>query len=545
MSLFSKSKELRAVAILCSLAFAVKLPAAGDLRLAEAARDRNHAAVVALLSEKVDVNAPQADGTTALAWAAHWEDVEILERLLRAGADPNRATDYGVTPLSLACGKGNAVIVDKLLKAGANPDIAQWNGETPLMTCARTGDVSAVKLLLSRGADVNASTRRGQTALMWAAAERHPDVVAALIQSKANVNAKSHVLGGFEPATYITYGIHEHAPENEKDLAGSRNSDGEMMQVHQDPATSKGGFTALMFAAQQGDLESSRRLLEAGANVNEASPEYGSALVMATASGHQKVAEFLLEAGADANLADGFGIFPLHYALQEGIALLASSRSRIPTDSEWIRPNMPGLVKVLLEHGADPNVRIGKGFPPFDHPTYQRTTGNSMPQLRQPGASAFLLAAATYDADLMRLLVSKGADPRLATEDGTTPLMVATGMGRYDEFSSEEEQRAFQAVQLAVELGADINAANNGGRTALHGAAYMGSNAMIELLVKSGANLETKDKYGQSALSIAEGRSAGDGLDKRFRGPRPHKSAAELLLKLGAVPLPPRPPRGG
>jgi ankyrin repeat protein len=145
----------------------------------------------------------------------------------------------------------------------------------------------------------------------------------------------------------------------------------------------------------------------------------------------------------------------------------------------------------------------------------------------------------------MRLLVSKGADPRLATEDGTTPLMVATGMGRYDEFSSEEEQRAFQAVQLAVELGADINAANNGGRTALHGAAYMGSKAMIELLVKSGANLETKDKYGQSALSIAEGRSAGDGLDKRFRGPRPHKSAAELLLKLGAVPLPPRPPRGG
>jgi len=521
---------------------AIPLLASNDLRLVEAAQRQDQAAVAALLKQHVNVNASQPDGSTALSWAAHWDDADTVELLLRAGADPNKANDYGVTPLALACAKGNAAIIEKLLKAGANPNIAEWSGETPLMTCARTGSTEAMKLLLSYKADVNAKNRRGQTALMWAAAEKHPETVQALVEFKADPNAMSHLLEGFQPQEYISYGIYEHVPGDGEDFAGSRKKDGPI-KVNPDPATSKGGFTALMFAAQQDDIVSARILLAAGANVNVASPQYGSALTVASASGHEKFALFLLEKGADPNIADGFGIYPLHYALQEGITLLAMSRARIPSDSSWLIANMPGLVKALLEHGANTNVRIGRGFPAFDQPAYGRTTGNSLPQLRQEGATPLLLAAGSYDAGLMRLLKASGADPLIATEEGTTPLMVAAGMGRYENFGKEEAQKALEAVNLLLEWGADVNAANHGGRTALQGAVYMGANPIVQLLVEKGANLDAKDKYGQTALSIASGRPAGDGLDKRFHGSRGHKDTAELLLKLGAAPLPPAKPR--
>ncbi|MCH8267598.1 MAG: ankyrin repeat domain-containing protein [Acidobacteria bacterium] len=523
------------------------LAAEGDLRLVEAAKNSDREAVRSLLQQQVDVNTPQPDGATALAWAAHWNDLETADLLLRAGADVNAANDYGMTPLSLACSKGSAAMVEKLLQAGADPNAAQWTGVTPLMACARAGSADAVKSLLARHADVNAKdTRRGQTGLMWAVAQQHVEVVRLLIEQGADVNAKSHMPGGFTPLQFLTYGVRRRDPSGPDKL--------EPGDVHPDPSSSRGGFTALMFAARQGDVNSARLLVDAGANVNAVSPDYGSALVVAASSGHELAALFLLEKGADPNGADIWGFAPLHYALADGITAIGMSRKRIPTDRYWLRSNMPELVNSLLEQGANPNARVGKGFPPFNYPAFVRTTGNSMPQIRQPGATPFLLAAASFDARLMRLLHSHGADPLLTTDEGTTPLMVAAGMGRLDDLTEEEKKMALEAVNLAVELGGDVNAANanaayvntayinasnQDGRTALAAAAYLGVNSIIQFLADQGADLEATDRYGQTALSIAQGIPPKiKGNDKRFRRGRPRKDTAALLLKLGATPQP-------
>ena len=478
------------------------------------------------------MNAAQGDGATALAWAAHWNDAETASLLIRAGADVNLANDYGVTPLSLACTKGNAALVRMLLDAAANPNAARTTGETPLMTCARTGNAEAVKLLLDRGADVNAQeTHRGQTALMWAVAQKHPEAAAVLMARGADVNAVSRMPDGFTPPQYLTYGVYRRDPTR-VDTFGPDD-------VHPDPASSRGGFSALMFAAREGDLDSARLLVEAGAQVNHSSPEYGSALVVAAASGHEEFARFLLDRGADPNATDRWGFAPLHYALREGITAIGISRGRIPTDSYWLRPSMPGLVKPLLDHSANPNVRVGGGFPPFDYPPFGRTTGNSMPRIRQPGATPFFLAAASLDTGLMRLLINHGADPMLATAEGTTALMVAAGLGQLEDLTEAEEQKAFAAARLALEQGNDVNAANQDGRTALAAATFVGANRVIQLLADHGADLEAKDRYGQTALSIAQGLAPKvTGRDKRFYTASPHPDSAKLLLQLGATPLP-------
>ena len=509
---------------------AVAAPAA-DLRLVEAAKNRDRAAVRSLLEQKVDVNASQPDGATALAWAAHWNELETADLLMRAGADVNAANEYGVTPLSLACAKGYAAMVEKLLDAGADPNKAQWTGETPVMTCARTGNAEALQSLLAHGGDANAKeTRRGQTALMWAVAQRHPEVARLLIEQGADVNAKSQMPEGFTPAKYLTYGVYRRDPTGPDRF--------EAGDVHPDPASSRGGFTALLFAAREGDQESARLLIAEGARVNDSSPDYGTALVMAVASGHEPVSLFLLENGADPNATDSWGLTPLHYALRDGFTAIGMSRERIPTDSYWLRPNMPGVVKALLEHGANANARVGKGFPPFDYSPFARTIGNAMPQLRQPGATPFLLAAASFDVSLMRLLLDYGANPLLTTDEGTTPLMVASGMGRLEDLSGEEEPQALEAAKLALELGNDVNAANQDGRTALAAAAFLGANRLLQFLADRGADLEMADRYSQTALGIAQGeRPKINGGDKRFPSPKARKETADLLLRLGAKPL--------
>lgn len=524
--------RIRLIVCTSSLIGAGLLHAASvDLRLVEAAKSRDRDAVRSLLAQQVDVNTAQADGATALAWAAHGNDLETADLLIRAGADANAANDYGVTPLELACAKGSAAMVEKLLAAGADPNKAQWNGATPLMSCTRAGSVEGVQALVKAKADPSAKeSRRGQTALMWAAAQKHAPVVRALIEAGADVNAQSHLPAGLQPIPYLTYGVYRRDPTGvDRFEAGD---------VHPDPTSSRGGFTALMFAAQQGDIETARLLVEGGARVNKSNPDYGSALVIAAASGHEALAQFLLESGADPNIADGWGLQAMHYALREGIIAIGMSRDRIRTDSYWLRPSLPKLVKALLERGANANARIGKGLPPFDYPAFARTTGNSMPQIRQPGATPFLLAAAAFDVPLMRLLLEFGANPTLTTDEGATPLMVASGMGRLEDLSAEEEKKALEAARLALELGNDVNAANQDGRNALGAAAFLGANSIVELLASKGANLEIQNRYGQTALGIAKGLPPKiTGQDKRFRGNSPHKSTEELLLKLGAKPI--------
>ena len=498
-----------------------------ELSLVEAVKEGDRERVRVLLRENVDVNASRLDGATALAWAAYRDDLETADLLIRAGADGNAANEYGVTPLTLACSNRSAAMVKNLLEARANPNAAQWNGETPLMTCASTGSTEGVKLLLAAGADVNAKeNEQDQTALMWAVAERHPEIVHALVERGADIHARSKVMQRPDPFLIKTQGIFglNYRPT-----------------VHF-PKTA-GGFTPLLFAAQQGDIESARILLAAGSNVNDAAPEEGSALVIATASGHDKMALFLLENGADPNTKDGYGITALHYALYEGLLILSGFRRSATDQLGWLRPNMPELVKALLAHGADPNARIEKNFANLDHPLLARAS-EEHPQINIVGATPFILAAASGDVQAMRTLVEGRANPKLVTAEGATPFMVAAGLGT--ERGSRDEKKAVEAAKLALALGADVNETiAEDGRTPLHAAAYLGWNEMIEFLVANGAKLDVKDMWGQTPLTIALGDPEGlvyrqlpnGRYDDRFRRPREQKRTAELLLKLGAPPF--------
>lgn len=436
--------------------------AIGDL--AEAVKARDGETVRSLLKQQADVNVPLADGSTALQWAAHWDDLETAQLLIAAGANVNAADEYGVTPLTLACTNANAVMVETLLKADAKPGSVLPTGETALMTCARSGNAEAVKSLLARGADVNAKeSRLGQTALMWAVSQKHPEVVKALIEHGSDFNAGS-----------------------------------------------KTGFTAMLFAARVGDVESARILVEAGANVNEVTPIQGNPeakttpLLLASASTREALAIFLLEKGADPNAWDG-RFAPLHYVMK-GYAYL------------HFRPSMPELAKALLARGADPNVRgAGRG-------------GSA-------GATPFWMAAAAPDPNMMRILLAGGADPKLASRTNVTPLMAAAGVGRAEDFTEAEQMDALEAVKLMVELGSDINAVNDTGRIALHGSSNLGANLIIQYLIDQGAKLDVKDKYQQTPLSIASGihlpwTPKGEELGEVIR-----PATADLFLKAGATPV--------
>ena len=531
--------------------FAVPLVfAASDLRLVDAVEKGDKEAVGALLREHADVNAQQADGATALAWAVHRDDPATADLLIQAGADVNKANDYGVTPLWLACRSGNAAMVAKLLNAKANPNAALWTGETPLMTCASTGSLEGVKLLVAHGADANAKeNQKGQTALMWAIANKHADIAQALVEHGAEVHARSKVFPMPEPFTI---------PCTVKDPCEDGRKEGNTYSPTVHFPKTAGGFTPLLFAAQQGDVESARVLLAHGADINEATPEDGSALVVASASGHEKLALFLLEKGANPNAKDGFGISPLHYALHEGMLAISSYVSR-PTDRlGWLRPNMPELVKALLARGADPSARIEHDFPPYDYLPVSRSNGLNLPQITMVGATPFFLAASAGDPGLMKTLVEGRANAKLTTSANTTPLMVAAGMaherggisfgvqyGEEREQSPEEQKRTLEAVKLAYDLGADINAVNEKGQTALHAAVYMGWTDVVKFLAEKGANLNVKDKYGETPVSIALGdpeglvfrQLGGARYDYSFRQPKEDKKMADLLVSLGAAPF--------
>lgn len=481
-----------------------------DLRVVSAARNKDRDAVASLIKARADVNAPQADGATALAWAVYHDDGEMADLLIAAGAKTNTANDYGITPLWLACTNASGAMVEKLLKGQADANSAQWGGATALMMCARTGNAEAVKALLARGANVNAKeSKEGQTALMWAASKSHSKTVRALIEGGAEVNAAT-----------------------------------------------KGGTTALMFAAQQGDIESARHLLAAGANINAVTNAQttwvgDTPLLLAAASGHEAMASFLLEQGADANAADEFGHTSLHFSMMKSLVQVSGARVGPPGNLYWstylYRNNMPGLVKALLKHGANPNARVTKylGGNKF---ISTRLNDPSKFSVYEVGTTPFLLAAHGHDIEIMRLLKAAGADPLLATEGQTTPLMMATGLTRRRDFealpfTAEEAGKALESVKLCIELGSDVNAANDVGLTALHGAAFSGLDEVVRLLVRNGANLNAKDAAGQTALHKAMNIKPKLGLETRRNGHSifvPHiyqKSTAELLLKLGAIPV--------
>ena len=469
------------VALLATTSLAA---AATDLRLVDAAKTQDTEAVRRLLKQGVSVNVSQPDGFTALHWAAQRDKADMAEALIRAGEKVDAADNYGVTPLSLACTNGSAPMVDMLLKAGANPNTTQVYRETVLMTCARSGVLDAVNALLARGADVNtAETAEGQTALMWAAAEGHTEVVRALIERGANVRARSTK-----------------------------------------------GYTALLLTAREANLATTKLLLTSGADVNEAAKDGTTALLVATVRDHTDYARFLLTQGADPNLGPGFG--PLHWAAGEWNSYLSDFSNGITNeDTEWSafgglpRAERLAFVKAPLAWGADPNARTRR------NPNYgMRVKGGNGNLV---GATPFLIAAQANDISVMRELLAHGADPNLATNLGTTPLMVAAGIGHLPGMSRSTEANALEAVKLCVELGADVNAVNKDRDTALHGAAWRHfADSIVQYLVDHGANMNAKNKRGWTPLVVAEGiRTGGNYVFS--------PSTTELLKKLGAAPSPP------
>ena len=422
-------------------------------RLVEAAKSGDDEALRSLLGAHADVNQRQADGATALHWAAHRDDLKNAVLLIEAGADVRASNELEVSPLWLACVNGSASMVRVLLGAGADPNAAPASGETPLMHAARSGSTDAVKLLLLHGADVNAKTPlEDQTALMWALSEKHAEVSRTLIEHGAEVSARS-----------------------------------------------KFGFTPLLFAARVGDLDGARALLAAGVDPNETASGGESALVVATVRGHVPFALWLLEQGADPN-SDGSGYTALHWAAGAWETEMTGPKGIVAHPGhEWdamrgLQEGKLELVHALLARGADPDARLLKHPPRF---------GYTADRQRPAGATPFLLAARAGDAGVMQVLVKAGASPRLAADDMTTTLMAAAGVGRNLTESRVTEEQTLRAVRLALELGADVNAANRDGDTALHGAARIKSPALVQLLVDHGAEVNVSNRKGQTPLFVA------------------------------------------
>ncbi len=432
--------------------------------LPDAIQRQDAIATQALLDQHANVNATLADGSTGLLWAAHWDDAPLVDLLIRAGANPKTPNRYGISPLLEACMNGDAAIIEALLKAGADPDTAQPEGETALMTASRTGNAGAVKLLLDHGAHVNAKENwRGQTALMWAVAEKHPAVVQLLIAHGADVNARSRVF----------------------DYTGLMPKQGSVPMNYP-----RGGFTALLFAARQDDLESTRALVNAKADVNLSDPDGTTSLLEAIVNFHFDLAAFLLEHGADPNARDRNGRSPLYAAVDMHSLDTSTRPDPLPPD----QLNSLALIKALLAHGANPNARLTAFIPPrgpLDVADY--TLG--------AGATPFLRAAKSDDLEVMRLLLAKGADPLIATNEKVTALMVAAGVGWRDGKSHGAESDAIKAIELCLDHGADINAATGKGETALHGATMRGANTVISYLVSRGADVNAKNEKGRAAFT--------------------------------------------
>jgi ankyrin repeat protein len=466
-------------------------PADSGVRLLDATRDGDRTLVRTLLKQRADVKAAEADGTTALHWAVRADDRETAQLLLKAGADVNAANRFGVTPLMLAATNGNPDIVELLLKAGANAKATLPEGETVLMKAARTGNVDVIRWLVSSGADVRAKEGfLGETALMWAAAENHGAAVKMLVEVGAEVDARS-APSAIPRLTYPRIGL---IPA---DLP-------------------RGSWTALMYAARQGAMESARALAESGADLNATDPAGATALVLAIINSHYDLAALLIEKGANPNIADEAGMTPLYAAVDMHTEGFRQGRPNVKASGDL---DSIDIVKALLERGAKPNLALKAQ-------TLQRVHSKGDAALGA-GTTPFVRAAKWGDVAAMKLLLDHGADATLRLKNHTTALMIAAGVGKRaggDEDDPRErgtERDAIEAIKLCLEHGIDVNAFNDNGDTALHAAT---GDALIRFLVEKGARVDAQNRAKQTPLDNV----------KRARGER--SSAALYLSQVVGAP---------
>ena len=498
---------MRALTIAVSLTLAAAVAeAAGpavprDTRLIDAVKAGNATAAAALIQKKVDVNATEADGTTALHWAVRNDDAPLVDRLLKAGANPKAANRYGVTPIALACENGSAPIVGRLLKAGVSANATGPLGETALHLCARTGKPDSIRTLLAAGALVDPIENwRGQTPLMWAAAEGHGEAMKVLIEAGADVNARSSIIAWERQRT----------------------------EEPRDKWLPPGGLTPLLFSAREGRVTGVKVLLDHGADINIVDPDRHTSLILALSSGHFDVAALLIERGADVNMEDKVGQTAL-YAAVDAHTVPASNRPA-PRETDDTLTSLD-VISMLLAKGARVDAALRAQLP------YRTKLDRGGDGVLGNATTPLVRAAKAADVQVIRLLLEKGANAKAATRNGVTAVMMAANVNAREEDMTgrgKTEKDIIESIKLLVAAGASVNGAESGqGRTALHGAALWGLTEVVRFLHASGADLNSMDRRGLTPLDHALGRAGGFGFDGQSGVARPE--TAKVIRELGGT----------
>jgi len=496
---------IRSIQITVAAALAAGSLLAAEAQLAGAIKSGERAAAMEMIGKKgVDVNAPEADGTTPLLWAASMNDTGLAIQLLKAGAKPNVRNQIGATPLVEAAFNTNTEMIQALLGAGADPNAAGPDGEMPLMLVSRTANLAAAKLLLEKGANANAREKqRGQTALMWAAASSQSAIMRELLARGAEVDAKS-----------------------DTDLMTPLVSP-EPRAIPRPP----GGMTAMLFSVREGCMDCVKALVEKGAKVDLPDPEGVTPLISAVFNAHFDVAKYLVDQGANVNRWDWWGRSPLYLAVDYN-TLPHGGRPDQPVLDET-QPT--DLIRILLDKGANPNLQL-KLFPPY------RATGadRGLDTMLTIGTTPLLRAAKAQDAPAIKLLLEHGANVDLGNSQGWTPTLVASGMGSVDAdtrgnyYTPDIQDRAIASLDLLLAHGGQVNGrAGRFQQVPLHGAAFWGWNKVVEYLLTKGADINLADSRGYTAVDYAMGRAGGNS-----RGGQRidvHKETADLLMAKGGA----------